>query len=272
MLCVAFSQARSSAKPSLLRCMVRAHSTSVEPSETQLRRDLAIAHRLIAHAGQDELIWNHISARTNGKSYLVTNGTRHFSLIEPSDLVLMGSEDEDSALENVTADVIHGAIYRARPDVKAIVHTHTEAGMYVSALEGKNPLKFYTQDAGAFFGRVAWHDFEGVATDHDEQTRIIQDIGTKTPEGFLPDVLMMRQHGSTCCGSNVGEAFVKNFYLERICRVQMNVDHGRRNGMELSAEVLAKMAGQFDSPSFRHGCEWSAMVEFAERFLGCDKF
>ena len=79
--------------------MVRAHSTSVEPSETQLRRDLAIAHRLIAHAGQDELIWNHISARTNGKSYLVTNGTRHFSLIEPSDLVLMGSEDEDSALK-----------------------------------------------------------------------------------------------------------------------------------------------------------------------------
>ena len=91
MLCVAFSQARSSVKPSLLRCMVRAHSTSVEPSETQLRRDLAIAHRLIAHAGQDELIWNHISARTNGKSYLVTPGNRHFSCIEPSDLVLMGA-------------------------------------------------------------------------------------------------------------------------------------------------------------------------------------
>ena len=101
-------------------------------------------------------------------------------------------------------------------------------------------------------------DFEGVATDHDEQTRIIQDIRTKTPEGFLPDVLMMRQHGSTCCGSNVGETFVKNFYLEKVCRVQMNVDHGRRNGMELSAEVLAKMAGQFDSPSFRHGCESGA--------------
>ena len=180
----------------------------------------------------------------------------------------MGSEDEDSALENVTADVIHGAIYRARPDVKAIVHTHTEAGMYVSALEGKNPLKFYTQDAGAFFGRVAWHDFEGVATDHDEQTRIIQDMRTKTPEGFLPDVLMMRQHGSTCCGSNVGEAFVKNFYLERICRVQMNVDHGK--GMEWSYLLKSSQNGRSDSPSFGMVVR-SAMVEL-RKFLGCDKF
>ena len=55
--------------------------------------------------------------------------------IEPSDLFSWGARTRDSTMENVTADVIHGAIYRARPDVKAIVHTHTEAGMYVSALE-----------------------------------------------------------------------------------------------------------------------------------------
>ena len=188
-----------------------------------LRRDLAIAHRLIAHAGMDELVWNHISARVGGgDGYLVTPGNKHFSMITPEDLVHVGTDDGEGhddaqGLENITADVIHGAIYRARPDVHAIVHVHSESGMYVSSLEGESPLKYYTQDGGAFFGKVAWHDFEGVATDHDEQKRIHDDMTTKTPQGHLPEVLMMRQHGSTCCGKSVGEAFVKNFYLDRVC-------------------------------------------------------
>lgn len=244
-------------------------------AEQVLRRDLAIAHRLIAHAGMDELIWNHISARIEGGGYLVTPGNKHFACMTPNDLVLVGGDDEGAGtgangggLENITADVIHGAIYRARPDVQAIVHLHSESGMYVSALEGG--LKYYTQDAGAFYGKVAWHAFEGVATDHEEQKRIHDDITTKTPQGHLPDVLMMRQHGSTCCGESIGEAFVKNFYLERVCRVQMNLDQSAGTGVEVSDELLEKMSEQFRDPTLRHGCEWSAMVEYAEAFLGCN--
>jgi len=263
----------------LLRCS-NSLSTKVvpapDPIEQQLRRNLAIAHRLVAHNGHDELTWNHISARheswETGK-YLVTPGNTHFACMEPADLVLMGA-GQDSGLDNITADVIHGAIYRARKDITSIVHVHTEAGMYISCLPDPDPLKYYTQDGGAFYGKVAYHDFEGVATDHEEQENIIRNISTKTFLGKLPDVLMMRQHGTTCCGSSVGAAYVKNFYLEQICRVQMNLDQGGAGDTapQVSAKVLAKMAGQYERPDINHGLEWPAMVKYAEKFLGCDEF
>ena len=126
-----------------------------------LRRDLAIAHRLVASYGMDELHWNHISARVapGEDAYFVTPGNKHFACMTPDDLVRLddnGGAQGDGGLQNVTADVIHGAIYRARPDVHAICHVHTQSAMYVSCLEGDSPLKFYTQDGGGFRqGRVA---------------------------------------------------------------------------------------------------------------------
>ena len=86
---------------------------SFSSEEYQVRRELAICHRLVAHYGMDELTWNHISARVgNQGQWLVTPGNKHFSLIEPNDLVLMGADDNE--LKNVTAGVIHGAIFSAR--------------------------------------------------------------------------------------------------------------------------------------------------------------
>ena len=100
----------------------------------------------------------------------------------PDDLVLMGAEDDDN-LKNVTAGVIHGAIFEARPDVRAIVHVHTEAGQYVSCLPGESPLVLYTQDGGGFYGKVNVHEFHGVATEQEECEIIAKDVTRKTSTG-----------------------------------------------------------------------------------------
>ena len=80
----------------------------------------------------DDLTWNHISARVDGDgdgdNFLVTPGDRLWDDIEPKDLVL--------ASDNVTANVIHSAIYSSRPDVQAIVHLHTPSVTTVSCLNG----------------------------------------------------------------------------------------------------------------------------------------
>ena len=169
-----------------------ARTQSFASEEHQIRRELAIAHRLVAHYDMDELTWNHISARvgTDG-NYLVTPGNKHFALIEPDDLVLMGAEDDDN-LKNVTAGVIHGAIFEARPDVRAIVHVHTEAGQYVSCLPGESPLVLYTQDGGGFYGKVNVHEFHGVATEQEECEIIAKDVTRKTNTGDLPEVRGVR--------------------------------------------------------------------------------
>ena len=61
---------------------------------------------------------------------------------------------------NVTSDVIHSMLYKARPDINAIVHHHTTAVVAVSALQ--SGLQYLTQDSSAFYGRVAYHPWEGL--------------------------------------------------------------------------------------------------------------
>ena len=191
--------------------------------------------------------------------------------MEPDDLVLMGSNDSD--LKNVTANVIHSAIFEARPDVRSILHVHTEAGQYVSCLPGVSPLVLYTQDGGGFFGKVGVHEFSGVATDREECEIIAKDVTRKTITGDLPEVLIMRSHGTTTMGTSIGAAFVKNFYLDRVCRIQMNLDQTKNSTVEpLSDVILRRMAAQYKREDIMHGCEWPAMVEYAEKHLGCDVF
>lgn len=133
-------------------------------AERELRIDLSAAHRLSHYFGFDELIWNHISGRC-GDGFLVSPGDMLFDEVGPEHLVMSSPSNA-----NITADVIHSAIYKARPDVGAIVHHHTTAVVAVASLE--EGLQYYTQDSAAFYGRVAYHEWEGLSDNYDECERI----------------------------------------------------------------------------------------------------
>lgn len=168
---------------------------------------------------------------------------------------------------NVTSDVIHGAIYRARPDVHAIVHTHTTPITTVSCLQ--NGLEYFTQDSAAFYGRVAYYEWEGMSDDYEEQVRIGAAV---TPpvgqdDSGVPHTLIMRNHGAVTTGATLGEAFVRMYYLDRICRTQIEL---LKTGAAINrppAGVLESTAKQYQD-AFAHGkYEWDALKRFAE--LGC---
>lgn len=213
--------------------------------ERALRHDLAVAHRLTAKYGMDMLVWNHISARfRNG--CLITPGRKMWGRINPSDLVFSSS--------NVTADIIHDAIYAARPDVKAIIHLHTPAATAVSCLEsGFIP---YTQDSAYFYGKVANYEWDGVSDDASEGpalTAAVQAVpGCNT--------LLMHNHGFVCFGSSVREAWVLAYYFERCCQVQMDLlKTGAKVRMPNKA-VMEKAAATSYLPEFAPGvCEWEAL-------------
>ena len=204
-----------------------------------VRRDLVAAHHL-SHAFKfDELVWNHISARVPGTDrFLITSGTENFDEVTPASLV-----ESSSANANITADVIHGAIYRARPDVNAIVHHHTPHAMAVSMLpEG---LRFLTQDSSPFVGKVAYHDWEGLSDDYDERSRIAAALGPSA------HTLIMRNHGACTVGASVGEAWVRYYYLEICCRTQLSISHLAKI-IEPAAAVLAHAASQYARRTARH--------------------
>ncbi|CAB9503868.1 Glyoxylate/hydroxypyruvate reductase B [Seminavis robusta] len=215
--------------------------------ECALRYDLAVAHRLTAKYGMDMLVWNHISARFR-TGCLITPGRKMWSKINPSDLVFSSS--------NVTADIIHDAIYAARPNCKAIIHLHTPAATAVSCLEsGFIP---FTQDSAYFYGKVANYEWDGVSDDASEGPAITAAVRS-APNA---NTLLMNNHGFVCFGSSVREVWVLAYYFERCCQVQLDLlKTGAKVRMPNKA-VMEKAAATSYLPEFAPGvCEWEALCE-----------
>jgi len=74
--------------------------------------------------------------------------------------------------------VIHSAVHEARPDVQCVLHTHTRAGVAVSAqAAGVLPI---SQQSTFVLASLAYHDYEGVAFRPDEKPRLQADLGQAT--------------------------------------------------------------------------------------------
>src|SRR5450631_3878726 len=139
----------------------------VNASEWQARLDLAACYRLVDKYDMQDLIYNHITARIPGTSdhLLINLYGLLYKEITASSLVKIDLEgnilhkpDTDYDI-NKSGYVIHGAIHRARPEVACVLHTHTRAGMAVSAMKcGLLPL---SQTAIRFSGHIGYHDYEG---------------------------------------------------------------------------------------------------------------
>uniref|UniRef100_A0A0G4HTV9 Class II aldolase/adducin N-terminal domain-containing protein n=1 Tax=Chromera velia CCMP2878 TaxID=1169474 RepID=A0A0G4HTV9_9ALVE len=221
--------------------------------ERKKREDLATAHNITRKFGMDELVWNHMSARLEEGGFLITPGGRLFDEIAPEDL-------HKASSDNVTADIIHAAVYEARPDVQAIVHLHTPATVAVSCLEdGFVPL---AQESAYFYNKVAVHEWEGISDDVDEKPRLM-----KAVQGGKSNVLLMRNHGFCTMAKSVAEAWVLAYYFDKSCRTQLEVM--KASGGKLRpppAAVMEHASKQAYLPEFAPGvCEWEALKRLVAR-------
>lgn len=230
----------------------------VNDAEWQTRVELAAAYRLADMYGlATTLIYNHISARVpGGETFLLNPFGLRYDEVTASSLVkvdLDGNVLDDSPHEiNEAGFVIHSAIHAARPDVTCVIHTHTEPGMAVSALE--DGLMFVNQDSLMFYGNVGYHEFEGIACDLDERRRLVADLGQNV-------ALILRNHGLLTVGRTVGEAFTLMFFLEKVCKAQLQMMAAGGRVHRLTEEVCRRTAAQFDLAG--HVCgrrEWAALV------------
>ncbi len=230
----------------------------VTPEEWDARVELAACYRLMDRYGMTDMIYNHITAKVPGTEYFLVNlYGLIYKEITASSLVkidLDGNviwQPETDYEYSRSGYVIHGAIHRARPDVGAIIHTHTRAGMAVSAQErGLLPL---TQTSMRFMGHIGYHNYEGPAFYLDEQARIVADLGEH-------NALIFKNHGLLTCGPTVPEAFNLMYQLEMSCRAQ--VDALSSDVSEPDADTVAHTAHQYQPGTRRpYGVlEWPAMI------------
>jgi ribulose-5-phosphate 4-epimerase/fuculose-1-phosphate aldolase len=190
----------------------------ISADEWDLRVDLAAAYRLVAHYGWDDLIFTHISARVPGPEhhFLINPYGMMFSEITASSLVkidLDGNIVEPSDyFVNPAGFTIHSAIHAAREDAQCVMHLHTTAGVAVSAQ--KHGLLPLNQTAMLLGAELSYHEYEGVALDHDERPRLVADLGEAS-------VMILRNHGTLAVGSTVASAFLSMYFLERACATQV---------------------------------------------------
>ena len=190
----------------------------VSDEEWAVRVDLAAAYRLVAYYGWDDLIFTHLSARIPGPEnhFLLNPYNLMFEEVTASSLIKVDESgapvDPTPFITNPAGFTIHSAIHLAREDAHAVMHLHTPAGQAVSAhSEGLLPL---TQTAMVVAGDLAFHDYEGIAVDLSERERLVADLGDKS-------AMLLRNHGTLAVGKNVGECFVKLYFLERACQAQI---------------------------------------------------
>jgi ribulose-5-phosphate 4-epimerase/fuculose-1-phosphate aldolase len=239
----------------------RAPKPMGDVDERELRVQLAACYRLIAHFGMADLIYTHISARVPGHAdqFLINPYGLMFHEITASSLVKIdheGSIVEDSGYPvNKAGFVIHSAIHAGRPDVHCVLHTHTRAGVAVSCLEeGLLPLNQIALD---YYDRVAYHDYEGIALDLDEQQRLIADLGDKP-------VMILRNHGLLTAAATVPAAFELMYYLEMACKIQVDVMASGGKMILPPATVQERTAGQYTRDATKGMRAWPALLRLLD--------
>jgi ribulose-5-phosphate 4-epimerase/fuculose-1-phosphate aldolase len=213
----------------------------VSDAEWQLRVDLAACYRIIALYGWDDLVFTHISVRVPGpeEHFLINPYGWFFEEITASSLVKVNLAGEivlaTDNMVNPAGFVIHSAIHSARHDVACVLHTHTKAGVAVSAqADGLLPIS----QASLFpYATLAYHDYEGVALNDDEKPRLVADLGNK-------NALILRNHGLLTTGATIADAFLMMYILETACQTQILAQSGGNELIQVPAAIVAGIQAQ----------------------------
>jgi ribulose-5-phosphate 4-epimerase/fuculose-1-phosphate aldolase len=199
----------------------------VSEDEWKLRVNLAACYRLVAMYGWSDLIFTHISAKlpesVSGKDhhFLINPYGLMFDEITASSLLkidLQGKQiNESSFYVNHAGFVIHSTIHEARHDAVCVLHTHSRAGVAVSAQkEGLLPI---SQQSSLLLSSLAYHDYEGLAVHDDERDRLKADLGDSK-------YMILRNHGLLTVGCSVPDAFLAMYFLETSCQIQISAQAG----------------------------------------------
>lgn len=235
----------------------------VSAEEWQLRCDLAAAYRLVAAYGWSDLVFTHISARIPGPEhhFLINPYGLMFDEITASSLVRVDQDCNklsDSPFPvNPAGFVIHSAIHAVREDAGCVLHTHSRAGVAVSAQKcGVLPI---SQQSTFVLGSLAYHAYEGVALRDEEKPRLQADLGTA-------NYLMLRNHGLLTVGKTIAEAFLNMYIFEATCRIQLAAQAGGEL-VHVNPKILEGIAGVMKTATAGQGANlaWPALLRKAER-------
>ena len=245
------------------------YSLPPEEAERGLRVQLAAAYRMVDYYGWTEQIYGHLTARVPGPEahFLINPFGLHYDEVTASNLVKIDCDgeivDDSEHPVNRAGFVIHSAVHMANTDMhKCVMHTHTRAGMAVAAVKpGLQPI---SMAATGFYGRLSYHDYEGVSLETDERDRLLDDLGGNS-------AMILRNHDLLTTGRTVPEAFQRLYRLERACQIQVDAAAAGELNL-LTDNVALASAGGLEAGATMHGdARAFGALEFAAMMRKMDK-
>ena len=232
-------------------------------AEWNVRCNLAALYRILHHLRMTDLVYTHMSARVPDEenTFLINRYGDLFDEITASKLVKMDFEGNvvgDPARFNMAGFNIHSGVYMARPDVNCVMHTHTRAGIAVSA--SKRGLLPISQHSLVVLNDLAYHDYGGPGT-LEERDVVGQSCATANN-------IVMRNHGLLTLGDTIPSAFKRMYYLEQSCQIQTAAAALneplvmiRSDVQQATFELIQKSQSARDYGSF----EWESLLRMLER-------
>jgi ribulose-5-phosphate 4-epimerase/fuculose-1-phosphate aldolase len=236
----------------------------VSPEEWQLRVDLAACYRLVAAYGWSDLVFTHVSARIPGPEhhFLINPYGLMFDEITASSLVKVDQHcnklDDSPFPVNPAGFTIHSAVHAVREDAGCVLHTHTRAGVGVSAQrDGVLPI---SQQSTFVLASLAYHDYEGVAFRDEEKPRLQADLGGK-------NFLMLRNHGLLTVGPTIADAFLAMYIFESTCQIQIAAQSGGAALTQVNPQIVEGVAHAMKVQTGNMGgaFAWPALIRKADR-------
>ncbi|CAN5655023.1 class II aldolase/adducin family protein [soil metagenome] len=240
----------------------------VSAEEWQLRCDLAACYRLVALYGWSDLVFTHITAKLPD----AVSGGEHQFLINPYGLMF----DEITASSLIRVDmkcnklhespfpvnpagfVIHSAVHEARPDAGCVLHTHTRAGVGVSAQ--KDGILPISQQSTFVLSSLAYHEYEGVAFRDEEKPRLQADLGNA-------NFLVLRNHGLLTVGRTIADAFLSMYTFENTCRIQVDAQSGGGTLTQVNPLIIKGVAeaSRVQTSGMGGAFVWPSLIRKLER-------
>ncbi|HSE12033.1 MAG TPA: class II aldolase/adducin family protein [Rudaea sp.] len=235
---------------------------NVSTEESQLRIDLAACYRLVALYGWADLVFTHISARIPGPEhhFLINPYGLMFDEITASSLIKVDQAcnklSDSPHPVNPAGFIIHSCIHAAREDVGCVLHTHTRAGVAVSAQQGG--VLPISQQSTFVLSSLAYHDYEGVAVREDEKPRLQADLGNAT-------FLMLRNHGLLTVGKTVADAFLAMYAFQSTCEIQIAAQSGGGPLVRIDPRIVEGIGHALKVQGAQGSLIWPALLRRLDR-------
>ena len=185
-------------------------------SGNQVRFEIAMARRILAREGCESAVAGHVSVRAPGEDAFFVTPFEYFDETTPErvikasfDLRILEGECEASP-----AIAFHAEIYKGRPDVGSVIHTHSHYTM-VLATTGRE-LGMYNDMAALFLDEQVVYVEDGIRPPVDG-ARLVEAVGDR-------HVMIIKNHGAIFLGDSLETATVEAFTFEKCARIQVEAE------------------------------------------------